>query len=78
MKSRKYHQVHDGVWFKPTMKNHMEQCCDCGLIHKVEYRIVDGEIEYKAWRVKGETKEVRRRRRISVSKLDGRTKRELK
>jgi hypothetical protein len=24
------------------MKNFREQCCDCGLIHRLDFRIVDG------------------------------------
>lgn len=26
-------------WQKPVMKGYMMQCCDCGLIHEVEFRI---------------------------------------
>jgi hypothetical protein len=76
MKRRRYHQVHDGVWFRPTMKGHREQCCGCGLVHLVDYQIVrvgknkEG-IMYRATVDEKETKAVRRRRRISVSKLDG-------
>lgn len=40
MSKRRYPQIEDGEWVRPTMKMHKEQCCDCGLIHKVEYEIV--------------------------------------
>jgi hypothetical protein len=30
-----------GEWTRPRMKNFREQCCDCGLIHRLDFRIVD-------------------------------------
>lgn len=29
----------DGEWFKPTMKGYFLQCCDCALIHRINFRI---------------------------------------
>lgn len=26
-------------WQKPRMKGYLMQCCDCGLIHEVEFRV---------------------------------------
>ena len=36
----KYHQVIDGEWIFPTMSKHKRGCCDCGLVHEVDYRLV--------------------------------------
>ena len=36
----KYHQVTDGEPIFPTMNKHKRACCDCGLVHVVETRIV--------------------------------------
>lgn len=31
------------VWCQPTANPFQHGCCDCGLAHHVEYRIVNGE-----------------------------------
>ncbi len=45
-----YHHLQDGEWFRPTMKNFRDQCCDCGLVHKTDFRIVDGHVEFRVFR----------------------------
>ena len=32
------------------MANFREQCCDCGLIHRLDFRIVDGKVEFRTRR----------------------------
>jgi hypothetical protein len=32
-----------GEWTRPRMRNFREQCCDCGLIHRLDFRIVDSK-----------------------------------
>lgn len=45
----KYEQVWDGVWFRPTMLAFREQCCDCGLVHVVDFRrVAGGGIKFRA------------------------------
>lgn len=36
---KKFRHIRDGEWFCPTIKHQMA-CCDCGLVHDVEFRIV--------------------------------------
>jgi hypothetical protein len=36
-----YPVIDYGEWTRPRMENFREQCCDCGLIHRVDFRIVD-------------------------------------
>jgi hypothetical protein len=49
MTKTKYEQAYDGVWFRPRKTGFREQCCDCGLVHDVDYRTTeDGGIEFKA------------------------------
>lgn len=65
-------RAHDGV---PYYHLPYEECCDCGLIHRVKIESVDkrGRIirgvrhRLTVWRVKGITKENRRKRSIVVS-----------
>lgn len=38
---RSYHQVTDGEWFAPSMVAHWDSCCDCHLIHREQFKVVD-------------------------------------
>jgi hypothetical protein len=53
-------QTYDGEWRTPPRKNFYRACCDCGLVHREEYRVKDGDIQYRVWRDKAETKRERR------------------
>lgn len=45
--------VMDGEWIHPTPQRGFKMgCCDCGLIHRVDFRIIDGEAEFRATRLK--------------------------
>jgi hypothetical protein len=37
----KYPVIAYGEWTRPRLRNFREQCCDCGLIHRLDFRIVD-------------------------------------
>jgi len=58
---RNISQTYDGVWRTPPRKNFYRACCDCGLIHREEYRVRKGKIQYRVWRDKAETRLERRR-----------------
>ena len=45
----KYHQQQDGEWMQPKPDYKMA-CCDCGLVHRVEFRVVKGRVQFRAWR----------------------------
>ena len=41
-KSRsKYYHVSDGEWIDIPWRGFKEQCCDCGLIHKLNFKVDD-------------------------------------
>lgn len=35
----RYRQVQDGEWVKPRMRKYYMQCCDCGLVHKIDFKV---------------------------------------
>jgi hypothetical protein len=37
--STAYPQWYDGEWVRVPMKGFKEQCCDCGLVHKLNFRL---------------------------------------
>ncbi len=58
MSRRKYLQVVDGIPYYPSKRGHREQCCDCGLVHRVNFHIEDKDgkpirgarVRITAWR----------------------------
>jgi hypothetical protein len=40
-KRSSYEVIDYGEWTRPRMRDFREQCCDCGLIHRLDFRIVD-------------------------------------
>jgi len=50
MMGTRYHQIVDGEWIRPKRRKFREMCCDCHLVHDLDFRIVDGEIEFRATR----------------------------
>lgn len=36
-----YQQIHDGEWIEPKRKAFIDQCCDCGLTHVIDFAVVD-------------------------------------
>jgi hypothetical protein len=36
-------------WVQPIMKGYLMQCCDCGLIHEMEFRALEKQSSGKVW-----------------------------
>jgi Zn-finger protein len=60
-------QIEDGKWYRMKGYTHTE-CCDCALVHKEEFRVVDGHIEWKAVRDDKATEKRRKELGIKVTK----------
>jgi hypothetical protein len=56
----KYPIVKDGEWVWPIMEGYKMSCCDCGLVHKVDFKITDGKIWLKMSRDYRATAAIRR------------------
>ncbi len=73
MKSVRYEIVFDGDWERAKMRGERQQCCDCGLIHIIDYRIVRNgkraEVEVRSRRDDKATARLRKRAGISISKM---------
>jgi hypothetical protein len=44
----KWETLVDNVWTRPIKRGFKEQCCSCGHTHIVDFRIVDGHVEFRA------------------------------
>lgn len=49
-RKRRYHQIVDGEWVRVLKRGFRDMCCDCGLVHRMDFRIIDGRIEFKVHR----------------------------
>lgn len=55
-----YHHVQWGEWIRVRKRNFKEQCCDCGLVHRLDFRVIDGNIEIRTRRDERSTSAIRR------------------
>lgn len=60
-----YEQAHDGEWVRPVRRAFFDQCCDCGLVHVIDYVIEDGAIYFRSRRDARLTAAARRAKRKS-------------
>lgn len=54
---KRFKQVTSGEWVQPRMRNYFIKCCDCGLIHRMNFKVVvDREgfvrVRFQAFRAK--------------------------
>lgn len=57
----KYVQVISGEWIEPTpQRGHRMKCCDCGLVHIMDFRVVDGKVQFRPYRDNRATAAMRR------------------
>lgn len=68
MSAGRYKQAHEGEWEQPNMKSYRMMCCDCGLVHRFEFRIVGRKIQMRAWRDNERTARARKYQKISLSR----------
>ena len=70
----RYDQPEAGEWVQPTPEGYKFQCCDCGLVHRLDFRIVYAntgmpvrfsgrKVQFRAFRDERATAAVRRERR---------------
>ena len=43
-------QVQSGEWVQPVKRGYRMECCDCGLVHIMNFRIHAGKIQFRAKR----------------------------
>ena len=37
-------------WVQPVKRGYLMACCDCGLVHRMDFRVVDGRVQFRAQR----------------------------
>jgi len=58
----RYEETDPGEWIKdPKRKYFKLMCCDCSLVHRVEFKIVKKKIYLRMWRDNKATSNARRK-----------------
>ena len=37
----RYKPVQSGEWVKPVMRGYRMKCCDCGLVHEMQFKAIE-------------------------------------
>jgi hypothetical protein len=61
-KRRLYERPKPGEWVLPVAEGYQMECCDCGLVHTIDFRVVDGRAQMRMRRDKRATLMKRRHR----------------
>jgi hypothetical protein len=56
----RYENPREGEWQQPIRKGYKMRCCDCGLVHKIDFRVYNGRAQMRVFRDNRSTAAVRR------------------
>jgi hypothetical protein len=57
----------DGEWFEPKQRGFRQQCCHCGLVHEIDFRVnARGRVEVRFFQHPKATAAARRSRKKNV------------
>lgn len=57
---KRYQQAYNGEWIQPVRRGYLMRCCDCKLVHILDFRIIGGRIQFRAHRDERKTAASRR------------------
>ena len=55
-----YPKVNSNEWVQPITNGYKMACCDCGLIHEMDFNIVKNRVQFRARRNNRATGQFRR------------------
>lgn len=75
MKYKKFKIAKDNEWIHPKQKGYLMSCCDCGLVHWLDFRVVHDkkgnlETEFRARRAPKYTSAQRKKNGIRIKQND--------
>lgn len=59
-REKKYDVAHPDEWVRPVHRKFKLMCCDCALVHTIDFRILDGGVELRFARNERATAAARR------------------
>jgi hypothetical protein len=63
----KYDRPKAGEWVYPVRRGYKMACCDCGLVHKLDFRVRKGRIEFRVFRDNRATAAMRRWKKVKAA-----------
>jgi len=64
----KYKPAKSGQWIKPKKNGYKMMCCDCGLVHRMQFEHVPfgsgRKIVFRAWRDERATAAARKKKQV--------------
>jgi hypothetical protein len=64
-----YPKVRPGEWVQPIRRGYKCSCCDCGLVHRMNFRIRSGRVQFNAYRDNRATAAIRKAKVIKVREV---------
>ena len=58
--SKERKSVKEGDWINPIQKGYEMECCDCGLVHVLNFRVEKGKAQFQVFRDQRSTGQTRR------------------
>jgi hypothetical protein len=58
----RYDRPEANEWIQPVREGYRAACCDCGLVHEVDFRVVKGRAQFRVRRNNRATAAMRRKR----------------
>ena len=65
----RYKAAKDGEWIQPVRNGYLMACCDCGLVHEINFRVKKRKIQFQATRDNRKTAAKRRHLKPSNHKV---------
>lgn len=63
-----YEKPKPGEWVQPIRRGYKLACCDCSLVHRMDFRVHKSRVQFRAWRNERATAQQRRRERERKAK----------
>lgn len=61
-----YSEPKAGEWVQPKEKGYKMACCDCGLVHRMDFRVHEGRVQFRVYRDNRATGQMRRHMGVVV------------
>lgn len=61
-----YYKPSAGEWVQPVRRGYKMACCDCGLVHTMDFRVVKGRAQFRVFRNNRSTAMMRRQSQICM------------
>jgi hypothetical protein len=55
-----YERPEGGQWVQPVRRGYKLACCDCGLVHRMDFRVHQKRVQFRAFRANRSTALMRR------------------